>query len=368
MLLWARESLGLSVAASAERMGISVARLSGWERDPPTERPTLAQLRRLADLYGRPLAAFYLPAPPQDPLLVRDFRRLSGSPRLPSVELTMELRRAAARRDIAIELAEELAEVLPAFDVGVSRPSSAEAAARQARNRLGVDAPGQRGPRDAYAALRNWRRFVEARGALVFQLSGVPVTETRGFSSFHEPLPIIAINSADAPVARIFTLAHELGHLVRRKGAVCDLTEPSAEESWCNLFAGELLVPAAALETIVRPLHYRTEWPDHELKRISRRFWVSTEVVLRRLVAIGCAAPGFYERWRSRRAATTMAPAGGPVPVPNRVLSTAGSTFVGLVLSAFHADRISASTLAGYLGVKLKHLGALERLVIAEAG
>jgi F0F1-type ATP synthase epsilon subunit len=53
--------------------------------------------------------------------------------------------------------------------------------------------------------------------------------------------------------------------------------------------------------------------------------------------------------------------------LPKRLVSSAGATFVRLVLSAFHAELISASTLAGYLGVKLKHLPAIEQLVVAEA-
>jgi Zn-dependent peptidase ImmA (M78 family) len=279
----------------------------------------------------------------------------------------LELRRAAARREIAIELADELGEPPPSFDLSFDRGASADAAAREVRARLGVDATDPRNQRDAYAALRNWRRAIEAHGALVFQISSVDVSETRGFSSFHEPLPIVALNSGDAPVARIFTLAHELGHLVRRKGAVCNLTESSVEEVWCNRFAGELLVPGEALQTIAAPLAYRAEWPDSELQRLARMFWVSPEVILRRLVAIERASQRFYERWRKQRSATTPRTAGGPVPMPNRVLSSSGASFVRLVLSAFHADRISASTLAGYLGIKLKHLRAIEELVTAEA-
>lgn len=367
MLVWARESLGMMRDAAAAGLGIAEAKLAAWESEEPQGRPSIAQLRKLADFYRRPLAAFFLPEPPPEPRLVADFRRLPGAPRQPSPGLTLELRRAAARREIVIELAEDLGEAPPKFALDAGRGHSPEAVARLVRGLLGIDAETQRGQRDAYAALRRWRRAVEAQGALVFQISGVDVGETRGFSCFHELLPLIAINSADAPVARIFTLAHELGHLVRHTGAVCDLAGSSTEEAWCNRFAGELLVPATELQAIVQQMPDRREWPDHELNRIARAFWVSAEVVLRRLVAIDRASSAFYERWRARHLVVAAARVAGPVPVPNRLLSSAGTTFVSLVLSAFHADRISASTLAGYLGVKFKHLKAIESLVTAEA-
>jgi Zn-dependent peptidase ImmA (M78 family) len=367
MLVWARESLGLTITAAADTVDVDPARLSAWERDPQTERPTIAQLRKLAAAYRRPMAAFFLPEPPSEQQLVADFRRLPGAPRQPSPELIVELRRAASRRDIALDLGAELHELPPRFALDATRAASPEAAANRIRAHLGMDASSRDAWTDAYAALRTWRRRIEDQGVLVFQMSGVSVDETRGFSCFYETLPVIALNSADAVVARVFTLAHELGHLVRRRGAVCDLGEGFAEEVWCNQFAGELLVPGDELEDAVKTSDHRADWPELELQRLARMFWVSTEVVLRRLVAIDRASPDFYQRWRGRRMASGKV-SGGPVPVPKRLVSAAGTTFVRIVLSAFHADLISASTLAGYLGVKLKHLPAIERLVVAEAG
>jgi len=365
MLLWARESIGMSIEEAAQAADVDAARLTGWEQEPQLERPTIAQVRKLAAAYRRPLAAFFLPEPPREQQLVADFRRLPGSPRDPSPELIVELRRAASRREIALDLGAELHELPPTFDLEAARSASPEAAAERVRARLGIDAGVRKSWSDPYAALRAWRRRIEAQGVLVFQISGVAVEETRGFSCWYEPLPVIAINSADAALARVFTLAHELGHLVRRKGAVCDMGEGGAEEVWCNRFAGELLVPTDELAQEAGA--YRAEWPDQELQRISRRFWVSHEVVLRRLVSLGLASKDLYERWRSQRLGTPAPGGGGPVPLPKRLVSSAGATFVRLVLSAFHAELISASTLAGYLGVKLKHLPAIEQLVVAEA-
>jgi Zn-dependent peptidase ImmA (M78 family)/DNA-binding XRE family transcriptional regulator len=364
MLIWARESLGMSIEEAAQAADVDAARLAAWEREPQPERPTIAQLRKLAAAFRRPLAAFFLPEPPREQQLVADFRRLPGSPREPSPELIVELRRAASRRDIALELAAELHELPPRFELDSARNGSPQAAAERIRARLGIDARVRKTWGDAHAALREWRRRIEDQGVLVFQISRVNVEETRGFSCWYEPLPVIAINSADAAAARVFTLAHELGHLVRRKGAACDLGEGAAEEVWCNQFAGELLVPS---DELAEAAAYRAEWPDPELQRLARRFWVSQEVVLRRLVAMDRASKDFYERWRLRRLGVAAPAPGGPVPVPKRLVSSAGTTFVRLVLSAFHAELISASTLADYLGVKLKHLPAIEQLVVAKA-
>ncbi len=363
LLRWARESIGLDVSAAAHKLGIDEAKLLACEEG--RDRLTMAKLERAADVvYRRPLAVFFLPAPPEEFQVVKDFRRLPGAPSAPSPELTVELRKAGARRAIALEMLDELGEAAPNFDLRASRKEAAQAAAARVRAALGISVEEQLDWRDAYVAYRTWRAAVEEHGVLVFQITGVPVNQTRGFSTFYEELPVIAVNGKDAPTARCFTLMHELGHLLRRGGSVCNWSERDAEEVWCNRFAGELLVPSEALRAEVVDLIHHDEWPDPVLTRLSRRFGVSPEVIVRRLVTIRRATQDFYQRWRDERGDESPPAGGGPVPVSKRVVAHAGSTFVSLVLSAYHADRITASTLSNYLGAKLKHLPAIEALMI----
>ena len=87
-------------------------------------------------------------------------------------------------------------------------------------------------------------------GILVFQARGAEVDEMRGFSVAEEPMPVIVLNTRDAPNGRVFTLFHEFCHLLLRKGGICDLRdrrshrpEDSALEVFCNAVAAETLVP-----------------------------------------------------------------------------------------------------------------------------
>ena len=47
--------------------------------------------------------------------------------------------------------------------------------------------------------LNSWRRAIQDRWVLVFQARGVEVDEIRGFSVAEEPMPVICLNSKDAP-------------------------------------------------------------------------------------------------------------------------------------------------------------------------
>src|SRR5438552_11491878 len=107
LLVWARESTGLQVEGAAEKAGIKAETLRHWERGD--DRPTIAQLRKLCDVYKRPIAVFFLPEPPRGFDPQREFRRLAGlTPQRESPEMRLALRTALFRREAAKELHERL--------------------------------------------------------------------------------------------------------------------------------------------------------------------------------------------------------------------------------------------------------------------
>jgi transcriptional regulator with XRE-family HTH domain len=100
LLLWAREKAGLQPEEAAAKLRIDADRLREWERGE--ERPSIAQLRKLGELYNRPLAVFFLPEPPRDFDPQREFRRLPGvTPQNESPELRQLLRVAIFRLEAA---------------------------------------------------------------------------------------------------------------------------------------------------------------------------------------------------------------------------------------------------------------------------
>lgn len=120
--------------------------------------------------------------------------------------------------------------------------------------------------------------------------------EFRGFALSDELAPLIFVNGADAKSAQIFTLVHELAHLLLGQSAVSDIdlarTSDNATERWCNQVAGEFLVPAALLPATGLNLDDLTE----ELERLAREFKVSTLVVLRRAFDSGMLTDEQYRR------------------------------------------------------------------------
>ena len=58
LLIWARQKTGLDLHEAAKKAAIRPERLQSWEAGET--RPTVNQLRKLGQVYKRPLAIFYL--------------------------------------------------------------------------------------------------------------------------------------------------------------------------------------------------------------------------------------------------------------------------------------------------------------------
>jgi Zn-dependent peptidase ImmA (M78 family) len=159
------------------------------------------------------------------------------------------------------------------------------------RRVLGMDLALRRAAKDwgDYVAKLSGRS--EDVGILVMR-SGVVGNATRrklssgefqGFALTDPLAPIVFVNSDDFKAAQVFTLVHELAHIWIGKSAIShfDPTIPREPESpielFCNHISAEVLAPRQEFEKV---------WTNAEIEmlvgRLSRYFWVSTLVILRR--------------------------------------------------------------------------------------
>src|ERR1035437_3455372 len=163
LLVWARKSAGLPVEADAKKIGTAAARLTALGAGE--RRPTFAQLRRLAEVYRRPLATFYLEEAPLGFQPMHDFRRVTAHGGMPqSPELTLEIRKAHDRREWALGLFRDIESDPPQVEESITRDQDPETAAARLRQFLGVLLQQPKTLREQYEAFREWRRLIEGAG------------------------------------------------------------------------------------------------------------------------------------------------------------------------------------------------------------
>jgi len=286
------------------------------------------------------------------------------------------MRRARRIQRIDTELSQELGirseSHLPRFRVS----DSPENRGASVRSLLGISLEQQLGWPTDRDAFNVWRAAVEALGVLVLQLS-IPVREARGFSLSDGPKPTIVVSSSDAVPARIFTLFHELGHLLLNMSGVCtpDLrSEVTANvEQFCNALSAAVLVPLSTLRTRhdLLNLDGSPGEADERLASAARTFKVSRYVVLRRLLTGQHITLQLFRRimtrWEREDANQPRRQQGGPVKPAVQTVAQLGTHFVSLVLDAHSRNTITSSDVSDYLSLRLKHLPAVQSLIAAQA-
>lgn len=369
ILAWARESAGFYIEEAAKKVPIEPEKLRSCEIG--TERLTVSQLRKLCNVYKRPLAFFYLPHPPQPENLPKDFRRLKkDEDEKLSPNLLLEIRRAKYRREVALDLFKELEIEIPKLRIKATLTDNVYEVGKNVRKLLRVSLKQQEKIKKE-SLLNFWREKVEDLGVLVFSASLIDLKVMRGFSIDKNPLPIIVLNSKDHHKARIFTLFHELIHLLLHSGGICDLGEQNKIEIFCNAVAGEVLVPTDWLQSlpIVQQHQGKSEWINDDVYNLAERFGVSREVILRRLLAIDKTTEYFYKQKREQYQAEYRIKINQdkaekksfPIPQHYKVLNKTGRKFAKLVFESYHQNKIGLLDVSEYLGTKLKHLPNIEQ-------
>lgn len=288
---WATRRAGLDNAELAKLMKVTLEKVEEWEDG--TNFPTLRQVESLAKTLRIPLGYLFLSQPPAIDIPIPDFRTLPNNDYVfISVDLQDVIFDAQRKSDWYREW--RISEGLGPFEfVGkysINHPVN-EIADYLRKKIYSSDDDSQK--------IHSWSDHLkklinrsEDMGIIVLQ-SGIvggntrrslSLKEFRGFSIADEVAPLIFINAKDAINARIFTLVHEIAHIVIGEGGISDpdyFTKPHSLnriEMICNQVAAEFLIPRNIL---------LNKWNKkigvlENLESLSRFFFVSKEAILRR--------------------------------------------------------------------------------------
>ena len=249
MLTWARERSGYSLPEFAHKLGITDEKLAQWETGEL--QLTFVQAMKFAEKAYVPFGYLFLDQPPIEHLPIPDLRTVgSGELRRPSAELIDLLKNMLECQDWYRDYARNQL-LQPVSVVGSCRiEQGVDAVVTDIRAKLQIAPHPQRGKWEEY--YRDLVQRIERLGILVMRQPSLGhhtrpfnVDEFRGFALCDAYAPLIFINHADAPGARLFTLIHELCHIWIGQTGLSDAgaNNHRNEERFCNAVAAELLVP-----------------------------------------------------------------------------------------------------------------------------
>ncbi len=252
------------------------------------DKPTYNQLSNIAKIFNIPFGYFFLEKIPVKKYPIPHFRTNSQNKFSPSQELLDTLDTIRERqhwaRDILIELR---GEKLP-FANALSTNDPIENAIEILKSMFNLSKDWAN---EAFSWTEAFKVLLEKseEAGIFIVINGVVnnntrrklnVNEFRGFVLYDDYAPFVFLNNNDAISGKIFTLIHEIAHILIGRSASFDLRQlqPAADitEEYCDRVAAEFLVPGALLNKYVY---------NHgiDYQNLAKRFKVSQIVIARRL-------------------------------------------------------------------------------------
>ena len=278
VLIWARETrFGNQKDIAAKKLGLTVDQLNSWETSNP--EITISQLKKISKVYKRHVSVLLLPKRPksQEP---PKFRKLINPGESALDQKTfLAIRQAQEIQNNSIFLLQEQKNsfILQIKKLGLGL----DILVQKISNTLGISTETRFKSKSSHEQLVKWKNILQGQGIIILE-HPFPLADSRAFTLYSEISPLIVLNSKDTNNAKIFSLFHELGHLILGQTDLdikldLSIDKKNADEFFCNQFAAQMLVPFDLLKDYIgsRPV-------DEALVIDSAiRFKVSTAVIWR---------------------------------------------------------------------------------------
>ena len=354
--------------------GYTLEKIEKWiDVNDPT-LPTINQAKKIAKALNIPFAGLYMNT--EDIKIVsipkiKNYRSLKGDVSIDDSSLNIAICDVLNERIFVISASQELEIALPALSLPKCN-GTVEEYARDIRTHFSIDISKQykcTSMRQLYLYLRE---HIERKGVFVQCFAGVPVETARAFAIYNDQMPIIGLNDADRAPAKSFSMIHELVHLIKRESSICNdmnnTVASQSEEVFCNAVAGELLVPKKELIKNLKD-RFKDEIDINTIKRLSDKFSVSREVIIRRLLDLNLISQTEYisfsnsfiaelelEKEELKMLRESGHSTGIPRNISHEAINKFSTTTCNALLFGYAENYYSKRDIALHLGIARKHV------------
>ena len=293
-----------------------------------------------------------------------------------SPELRLEIRKAKSRRNAYIHIHEDMGIPIPHFGKYVIDEKNPIKLGKYIRDYLNIDFETQQkwivnenGNRDGThkSFLDHWKEVCFDLGILVFETNNVSESEISGCSIYYDYCPIIILNGKNYHNRRIFTLMHELAHLMCGTSAICDVDKHNKKETFCNNVAAEILMP---YETFNELQLFTKNKHELRVSRLSNIYGVSKQSIVYKLKNSGLIDDELKNKWINKLEYDNQVMKNKDIErkkKSNPHISTVtikrkqdGTPYTRLILEAYDNEIITSTQAMRYLDTSLDKIQQLD--------
>lgn len=221
--------------------------------------------------------------------------------------------------------------------------------------------------------MKTWRRTIERNGVHVFKDS-FKQREFSGFCLWHPEFPVILINNSTTKTRQVFSLMHELTHVLCDRNGISRFDNRGIEklplpdrviERFCNTLAGEILVPSDDFLPASRNFVPETA-SDGQFAELAGRYHVSRSVILHRFLERGLVTVEFYVM-KDREWAEQGREGGSGGDYYATQGTYISERFLREVVSRYARRLLTKNEAADLIGVKPRNFDRFEDLVLRGA-
>ena len=366
LITWARKKAGYSLDEAEHHF----KKIADWEN--AVSSPTYPQLEAMSEKFKVPLAVFFFPEQPEIPSVSETFRTL------PETEFNNMPQRIKAllykAKAFQISLAELNGNKSPTSklitkDLQFKTDTSISKMATKVREYLGISLEEQFSWKTSDEALKRWREAVGNIGVYAFK-DAFKQRNYCGFCLYDDEFPIIYINNTTSKNRQIFTIFHELAHLIFHTSGIDVLdgeyvtrlpNNAQKIEIICNRFAGKFLVPDAAFKRESANMSVDKE----TALLLADKFSVSRHVIYRKFLdADMIGAKEYKSAIHELDRQITKKGSGTSGDYYNTTMSYLGRPYIRLAFEGYYQGRFDKVQLADYLDVKPVNVAGFEERLL----
>lgn len=366
IIRWAREFYNMSPDEAAQAVGVDVSRYTNWENG--TEHPTYAKLKKISDVFRKPTAVFFFPEPPQLPQIKGGLRTLPDEiVNTFSKNIIIQFEKAKVYQLSLEELygnKESIIAHRSNFPKDISQLCSFF------RIRLDFPLPAQKARKSTKVVFEIFREKFYDLGIYVFK-DAFKDNRVSGVCLNDDHFPVIIINNSMSFARQIFTLFHELYHLISdtsgaeiiRDDYYVALDDQQIEvERACDSFANAFLVPMDDFkqELKAKPLS------EDRIEELATLYSVSKEAIMYKLYKMGKISPAEYNNLKElfygdaiRNGDKNISRSSGGNHYYTQ-LAYLGQRYTGDVFKQYFSGKIDSVHASEMLQSKVDHLPNLE--------